>query len=391
MRIKPLFYLAVFTLLGDLSSRAQSDPLSSWTPRNLTLTNNGLNAIVYGNNEFVAVGTSGAVLTSPDGSTWTAQTTGAHGDLTGVAYGNTLFAAVGMDGSILTSPDGVMWTERLSSSNLLLAVTYGNGQFVAVGENNMFGGAILTSPDGIAWTSRVSASDVRLSSVAYGKNLFVATGGKSNSGEIVTSSNGIDWSLATVLPSDNSFVGAVYGNGLFLAGLSPGPGFLTSSNGTDWVFDSLQSVVPLGGGIDNANAFGDGYFAVVGHGLIATTPDGLAWSNRLAGPIASMDPDLLGIVFGNGTFVAVGVAGTVLQSGVLQEQPVLGPLVILPGGGSQITLTGQAGVTYPVQISTDLLRWTSLTNFALTGSSGSFIDLSASGSARRFYRVSSQP
>jgi hypothetical protein len=104
-----------------------------------------------------------------------------------------------------------------------------------------------------------------------------------------------------------------------------------------------------------------------------------------------MDPDLLGIVFGNGTFVAVGVAGTVLQSGVLQEQPVLGPLVILPGGGSQITLTGQAGVTYPVQISTDLLRWTSLTNFALTGSSGSFIDLSASGSARRFYRVSSQP
>jgi hypothetical protein len=60
-----------------------------------------------------------------------------------VTYGNGLFVAVGEWGTILTSPDGVTWTARTSgTSNLLYDVTYGNGTFVAVGE----WGTILTSP-----------------------------------------------------------------------------------------------------------------------------------------------------------------------------------------------------------------------------------------------------
>jgi hypothetical protein len=51
-----------------------------------------------------------------------------------VTYGNGLFVAVGEDGAILTSPDGVSWTRRTSGGNLLYGVTYGNGTFVAVGE-----------------------------------------------------------------------------------------------------------------------------------------------------------------------------------------------------------------------------------------------------------------
>jgi hypothetical protein len=60
-----------------------------------------------------------------------------------VTYGNGLFVAVGEDGAILTSPDGVNWTRRTSGTrNGLESVTYGNGLFVAVGE----WGTILTSP-----------------------------------------------------------------------------------------------------------------------------------------------------------------------------------------------------------------------------------------------------
>jgi hypothetical protein len=47
------------------------------------------------------------------------------------------------------------WTERASgTSNWLNGVTYGNGLFVAVGED----GTILTSPDGVTWTQRTSGT-----------------------------------------------------------------------------------------------------------------------------------------------------------------------------------------------------------------------------------------
>jgi hypothetical protein len=50
---------------------------------------------------------------------------------------------VGDAGTLLTSSDGVTWTARaLRTSNFLDGVAYGNGLFVAVGEE----GAILTSP-----------------------------------------------------------------------------------------------------------------------------------------------------------------------------------------------------------------------------------------------------
>jgi len=83
------------------------------------------------------------LLTSPDGTTWTARTSGTSNILNGVTYGNGTFVAVGDNGTILTSPDGASWTPRTSgTSNWLFGVTYGNNTFVAVGDR----GAILTSP-----------------------------------------------------------------------------------------------------------------------------------------------------------------------------------------------------------------------------------------------------
>jgi len=79
------------------------------------------------------------------GVTWTPRIVGKK--LNGVAYGkdlngNGLFVAVGGGGTILTSPDGITWTLQTSgTSNTLYGIAYGNGRFVAVGEN-----VILTSP-----------------------------------------------------------------------------------------------------------------------------------------------------------------------------------------------------------------------------------------------------
>ncbi|SVC86047.1 uncharacterized protein METZ01_LOCUS338901, partial [marine metagenome] len=49
------------------------------------------------------VGHSGAIITSTDGETWTPQTSGISSIFFGVTYGNGTFVAVGQQGTILTS------------------------------------------------------------------------------------------------------------------------------------------------------------------------------------------------------------------------------------------------------------------------------------------------
>jgi hypothetical protein len=75
-----------------------------------------LHDVTYGNGRFVAVGDWGMSVTSADGVTWRMEGfSGIHGH--GVTYGNGLFVAVGSTtvesaGAIVTSPDGVTWTRR---------------------------------------------------------------------------------------------------------------------------------------------------------------------------------------------------------------------------------------------------------------------------------------
>ncbi len=51
-------------------------------------------------------------------------------------------------------------------------VTFGEGTFVAVGDN----GTILTSTNGYEWTPRPPATNEILLSVAYGNKTFIAVG-----------------------------------------------------------------------------------------------------------------------------------------------------------------------------------------------------------------------
>jgi hypothetical protein len=76
--------------------------------------------------------------------------TGAN--LLAVTYGNNMFVAVGDGGAIVASPDGVTWARRhLGGGTILNAVAYGNNTFVAVGSGDH--DQILTSPDGVTWTA----------------------------------------------------------------------------------------------------------------------------------------------------------------------------------------------------------------------------------------------
>lgn len=295
-----------------------------------------LMGVTYGNNQFVAVGPGGLVVTSPDGNNWTKRSPGTDDDLHGVAYGLGQFVAVGQDGHIWGSTDGVRWSARLSGAGQMLnCVTYGNGLFVASG----WRGTVFTSPDSTNWTSQHSGTTNDLNGIACGTNGFVAVG---NSGGVFWSPDGTNWSSKP--PELNPYL------------------------------QSMRSV-----------AYVNGTYVVVGdQGTVITSPDGLTWNT----PILTTDNNLFGITPWQRGFIAVGQDGAILQSSEITILPPrLGPIVLLANGQAQVTVTAAAGQSYFIQGSSDLINWVTFTNLTLTNATGWFLDPDAPGFRARFYRA----
>jgi hypothetical protein len=75
----------------------------AWT-RSISGTLNSLSAVTWGNNQCIAVGDSGMILSSPDGITWDRRNSGTKQKLNDIAYGDGQFVVVGNNEIILTSP-----------------------------------------------------------------------------------------------------------------------------------------------------------------------------------------------------------------------------------------------------------------------------------------------
>ncbi|MGA2450312.1 MAG: cell wall-binding protein [Polyangiaceae bacterium] len=213
----------------------------TWTVEDVsgTLSTN-LTGVTYGSSRFVAVGND-QVITSPDGVNWNSLTTEPSGitsptvNLYNTAYGNNLFVAVGTysestptqeivyDGLIASSPDAVNWSILPYESNYLSGITYGGGQFVAVGRE----GAILTSTDGTTWAAQSvpqlnAAATPYLITLLYAENQFVAVGNYvgicPSTGLLVTSPDGETWAVQPVGPNVYGVAyGTVAGVGTFVA------------------------------------------------------------------------------------------------------------------------------------------------------------------------------
>jgi len=117
------------------------------------ITDAFLNALTSGNGLVVIVANSGRIFTTSNSAITTPeQTSGTVNNLVDVAYGNGTFIAVGDNGTIVTSADGTTWTVQTSgTTNNLNSVTYNatDSEFIVVGDNN----TILTSSNGSTWTA----------------------------------------------------------------------------------------------------------------------------------------------------------------------------------------------------------------------------------------------
>jgi len=148
---------------------------------------------------------------------------------------------------VVTSPNATDWTVQFADTlETFLDITFGNGQFVAVGAN----GVVMTSVDGVNWTPGNSGTTGRLHGVAFADGTFVAAGcpdDSDNANVLLVSTNGSAWTprdpgtsfrLYAARSFNNSFL-VVGDNGTILQDASPGSIHL------DGIWDSIAGQFDL--------------------------------------------------------------------------------------------------------------------------------------------------
>src|SRR4030095_16915263 len=138
--------------------------------------------VTYSNGLWVAVGTRGVIITSPDGSEWTLRNSGTTDDLNDVAYGNGFFMVVGdhnpPNGTVRISTDGVTWRDTsVFTWTTLRGVTFANGLFLVVGNDAI----IYATTDAVSWAPRSSGvfGDGRnLRNATYAEGQWILGGNK---------------------------------------------------------------------------------------------------------------------------------------------------------------------------------------------------------------------
>lgn len=167
--------------------------LFAWTRQNPG-TDQPLYGAAYGEGRYIVVGAgggSGRIFFS-DGFSWSSTPSATVQPLVDAAWGGGMFVAVGLHGTIVSSADGKAWSLGQPGGGVttesLLAVAYGRGQFAAIGN-----GVATTSKDGVRWSSPIILPGTFVG-LAYGCGTFVATG---DNGRIITSDDGLHWAART--------------------------------------------------------------------------------------------------------------------------------------------------------------------------------------------------
>ena len=263
-------------------------------------------SVVWTGSQLMAVGKGGAVLTSPDGVTWTAKAQSANTDFNAVAWTGSIYVAavyysLGAGYFFVSSPDGVTWSDRGSTDAVYFIIKGADNQLYGVGGSGVNGGIIYTSPNGLnVWNTVLGGIGHVLRSVATNASVFVAVG---DSG----------------------------------------------------VFSTVSGASTVGGNLYSVVWTGKQFVSVGASGGILVSLDGAAWATRSAGTSSN----LTSVAWTGGQFVAVAADGTILTS--LQDPAPSAPVLNAPaqnavGVATSPGLTWNASsgaVYYRLQVATN--------------------------------------
>jgi hypothetical protein len=247
-----------------------------------------------------------------------------------IGHGNGLYIAAGTGGLLRTSPDSLNWTDRTSPNIFWYDIAYGNGIFVL---SPYSGSSFLTSTDGVTWTTRPAPVPGRR--MTHANNRFVSVTPMRHS------TDGIAWANATSAPSGD-WSAVTHGNGLFVAVMSDR--VASSTDGLVWT----EGTAPSGNWGDVA--YGNGMFVAVAFGSggthgVMTSPDGL---NLTAALMPGIQSSWNRIVFSNGTFAATRNGYIALSpngtSWTASAEPLIGSIPRI-GAANDVFLATGTGTT----------------------------------------------
>ena len=346
----------------------------TWTSRT-SAANNNWTSVTYGNELFVAVANSGTqrVMTSTDGITWTLRNSA--NDANGwnsVTYGldmcgNGIYVAVASSGTnkVMVSSNGTSWTSHSASTegNTWTAVTSGldgsgNSLFVAVSSSAVDTNCVMSSSDGVTWTGHTATSG-QYKAVTYGNGKFVAFG--NNSG-LIQSTNGTIWSYTSVTGLNSGKV--FYLNDKLVYTCYGAVGYSLTVNPT-WSYSSITN-------INSSIAYGNGIYVAVASSTynagvsvftaphhVMTSVDGINWSMSLG---ATNIQSLNKVIFGDNIFVTVGFNGTIATSAdgdtwINCTVPYLDYKSVAYGNGIYVAVANGTKIV----VSSDAVNWSSVT------------------------------
>ncbi len=139
---------------------------ATWTQASLAAPAGALRGVAHNGTQFAAVGAGGSILTSTDGTTWVARTSGTAERLDGIVWTGSAFEVISSTGKFLRSTDGgVNWSTPVAGNApaWIEGMVWSSTRVVTVGA----GGRIRTSDDGLNWTWRTSGAAVTLHGVAF--------------------------------------------------------------------------------------------------------------------------------------------------------------------------------------------------------------------------------
>lgn len=308
--------------------------------------------IRFANNQFVSVGDSLEIMTSPNGTDWTVQTVDVgipDGDLgqglLHVNYLNSMYVVGGKDMTILTSPDGVTWTKRdFSEDNSWFSGSYyesGTYYFpgrqgklwtttdwatwtaIETGANDTInsivkeegiavvvgrGGDIYSSDNLSTWTDRKTGFSQSFAAIAYGgesgSEVFLIT---DFDGNILKSTDGINWETSFTPGIELNMRFLVYEDNKFVAMTSRGE-WILSVDGVLWSlpaagFEGFPSV----GALKYVN---DVWWVAGWNGLLRSSTNLTNWNVHDVTAVQNLQD----ITLGEGAYVAVGDSGVIWSS-----------------------------------------------------------------------------
>lgn len=260
-----------------------------------------------------------------------------------------------------------------SSSNTWQEVCYGNGKWVAVGNN----GYMCVSNDGATWGTPFTVGTRKWRGIIYANNKFIACG---EYGSVGVSSDGTTWTTQTVGNSTASYnwYDIIFANNSYMMVSDDGGYIATTTDLDTW------SVVSKGATSKRCIAYGNGLYVCVGQdSQVSYSSDGTNWAS------ADINFSGDGLIYAFNKFIAVGSSGgngriatssdgtnwniQTVGSTAWQEIRYANNVLVISGSGGY-TSTSTDGETWTTSVKIGSTSWYGLgnngTNYVAVGPSG---------------------